>query len=370
MTKTGKSNWRDIQLRAFLKHFSESFLVTSELLASFGVLLPILFWGCASELNRDITKSELSQLNTLASSPPPTPTPTTILQSDRKEFPDGSVSNGWTNMSDNILLLHFNEGQFSSSFEETSGTASKDSVSCLNFASPMPTTSPIPTPTNFCPESGAYGVMGNGVELKGGAGGGSATTSTLNKIKIKLDSPETKNNTFVTVEFWMLWESELNGTVPFTVIPIGFVNYAVKIQTGTINAKSITAIGFTTTMTGADLWGIDTALIPLDKRWVHIAAVFANGKNPKNSLLYIDGQLQPLAQIFGTTNGNLPAGSEKVVSSTFRIGDWISTPPTPTNPDPSVDSARMFRGHIDELAIFNRQLSSEEILAHYNRQAP
>lgn len=267
-----------------------------------GTLLGVaLLSGCSSELNRIRIRETAAE---------------TVAPPAGMELPDGSITTGWTSMADNLLLLHLNEEAFATSFTDSSVSAY--TVTC---------TAPS------CPESAAYGKMKSGAYF----GGSQVLSTALTDIAIT-------NGSFVTVEFWMFWEGINN------VMPVGFNNYSLYFQQ---NAQSVPQFGFTTG--SGDIWGINAET--LRDRWVHVAAIFANGADAKLSRLFIDGEEQALSQVLGTTP-NFTTNSPKVVSAAFRAGGW----PTNTN--------NRFRGLLDEIAVYNRALDAATIKAHFDHQFP
>ncbi len=130
-----------------------------------------------------------------------------------------------------------------------------------------------------------------------------------------------------TVEFWMYWTGTNNQ------MPFGFNAYDLYFASQ--------GFGFNT---GAgDVWGISTA--GLANRWVHVAAAFYNG-DAKKSRLWIDGAEQTLTQRRNTT------GSATATTSA-RISGWAT------------DTGYKFGGKIDEVAVYNRLLTTGEVLSHY-----
>jgi hypothetical protein len=133
-----------------------------------------------------------------------------------------------------------------------------------------------------------------------------------------------------TVTFWMYWNGGYHDgwSMPFSwdsQYDIGFNDNGY--------------FGFNTY--NSDVWGISSS--GLSNRWVYVTAIFYNG-DAKNSRLFIDGIEQTLSQKQGST------GSSSV-SNSARIGSG------------SDSSNYFFDGFIDEVRVWNRSLSQDEIRA-------
>ncbi len=143
-----------------------------------------------------------------------------------------------------------------------------------------------------------------------------------------LTGVNTAAGAYNTVEFWMYWTGT-NAQMPF-----GFNSYDLYFA----------AEGFGFNTAAGDVWGISTA--GLANRWVHVAAAFYNG-DAKKSRLWIDGAEQTLTQRRNTT------GSATATTSA-RISGWAT------------DTGYKFGGKIDEVAMYNRRLTTGEVLTHYH----
>ena len=91
-----------------------------------------------------------------------------------------------------------------------------------------------------------------------------------------------------------------------------------------------------------DIYGITGASAKLANNWHHIAAVFTNSGTVQNSL-FIDGVEQSLSTVQGSSHAN------RTVGSNFRISGWMN------------GSGYRFNGLMDELRIYKRGLSANEI---------
>lgn len=147
-----------------------------------------------------------------------------------------------------------------------------------------------------------------------------------------------------TVAFWMYWERD-NTSMPFswgsdngyndlwlvTGYPYGGMN------------------GFGFNSGNGDIYGVSND--DLDSRWVHVTAVFQNGYNASNgNVLYIDGVRQNLSQqAWG-------GGSNRGADSYIQLSGW------------DAGSGYEFPGRLDELFVYNRGLTDEEVLSIYHAE--
>ncbi|MBK8304800.1 MAG: LamG domain-containing protein [Chloracidobacterium sp.] len=137
--------------------------------------------------------------------------------------------------------------------------------------------------------------------------------------------------TDVTVDFWMYWNGQ--ATPDLGQMPFGFHRYDLYFYEG--------GFGFNA---GSELWGMPSD--GLANRWVHVAGIFHNG-NVSQSRLFIDGVEQQLSARIGTPGVGY-------ATDDARIGGWL------------YDNDYDFSGKVDELEIFNRALTQQEIQAIVN----
>jgi len=132
-----------------------------------------------------------------------------------------------------------------------------------------------------------------------------------------------------SVSFWMYWDGTDN------MMPIGWDRYDLWLYSG--------AFGFNTG--NSDVFGVSSA--GLAGGWHHVVAVFNNGDYNQNKL-YIDGAARTLSQqlsIQFTPNAQ--------VQSTMVIGGW------------TYNSGYLFSGRIDEVGVYNGELSPTQVTALY-----
>ncbi len=150
-------------------------------------------------------------------------------------------------------------------------------------------------------------------------------------VDLSIPSINTTAGADVTVDFWMYWNGQ--STLEYGQMPVGFYSYDLYFYDN--------GFGFNS---GGNLWGMPSE--GLANRWVHVAGIFHNG-DVSQSRLFIDGVEQQLTARIGTPGvGN--------VTPNARIGGWL------------YNNDYEFYGRIDEVEIFNRVLTPQEILTIYN----
>ncbi|CAG0930240.1 MAG: hypothetical protein EFKGCFLK_01207 [Rhodocyclaceae bacterium] len=180
---------------------------------------------------------------------------------------------------------------------------------------------PFPAPATISPaRPGSPGTCGYG-SFSGGA---------LNLPVSANTAPGAKT----TVSFWMYW----NGAN--SVMPIGWFRHDLWLVNG--------HFGFNTA--NSDVYGISSA--GLANRWAHVSAVFTNGGVTANKL-YIDGVPQALTLRQSTTNPSMA-----VVNANLRASGWQS------------DNGYRFRSRIDEVNVFDGEMTQSQVLAQYNAVHP
>lgn len=128
-----------------------------------------------------------------------------------------------------------------------------------------------------------------------------------------------------TVEFFMYWDGVAGG------MPFGFNTYDLWFNG--------TRFGFNSGC--SDNWGINSTA--LRNRWVHVVAVFTNAGTAQNKL-YINGVQQTLS---GSIRCNGSA------TSSVGISSWRGS------------SGYYMRGRVDEVSVYNGELSSARVSAHW-----
>jgi len=105
---------------------------------------------------------------------------------------------------------------------------------------------------------------------------------------------------------------------------------------------------------GGETWGVDGVTnVREPKRWVHLAGTYKNGEGAK---FYVDGVLDATADIVGEIARD---------RSPIRIGAWQEYV-GPGHPcEYWTCFGRFFDGQIDEVRVYNRALSDEDVQALY-----
>lgn len=183
--------------------------------------------------------------------------------------------------------------------------------------------SPLPTPVDAAPaRPGKPGTCAYG-SFPGPAGNGGALS--IGGLAVSL-APGAKTS----VSFWMYWD----GTN--SVMPMGWNRHDLWLVNG--------HFGFNTG--NSDVYGISSA--GLANRWAHVVAEFTNG-NVAGSALYIDGVAQVLTQRQSTPNNTY-----SYANATLRVGGW------------QTDTNYRFSGRIDEVKVFDGQLTPVEVTTLFN----
>lgn len=139
----------------------------------------------------------------------------------------------------------------------------------------------------------------------------------------------TSPNSVVTIEAWLYWDG---GDAQF---PWGFYSYDVFFAYG--------GVGFN--RGASDLYGVSSS--GLANKWIHLAAVMYHNQNyTVANKIYINGIQQTLSQM---------SGSSGTVSLTKNlvIGGWAN------------NTSGRWTGRIDEFAVYNYELTAEQILNHF-----
>ena len=141
-----------------------------------------------------------------------------------------------------------------------------------------------------------------------------------------------------TVSFWMKWNGSFEGTMGLAIweeAGYSLVLYAPN--------SSTVFFGFNTA--NYDCLGVDAS--GWGNRWIHVSAVFYNGK-PQNSKLYINGELQTLQQ---KRAASTPETAKVLTAGTdLNIGGAVID---------GIDYA--FAGQIDDVRVHNKELTVEEV---------
>jgi hypothetical protein len=191
---------------------------------------------------------------------------------------------------------------------------------------------------NLLDLGGRYNGEVNGTGLKYALGRYSqAVKSYYNHYNIKVHIPEMNNYDVITVSAWLKWSG-----FSCCVMPFGFTRYDIYTCCGNF--------GFNTSC--ADIFGISDATSKLYRQgFFHIVAEFHKGDDFYNNKLWINGEPQILSQQRGT-----PCLKYAEFGEYFYIFGW------------GANSAYRHFGKVDQLRMFNRALTDDEVRALYNEQ--
>lgn len=176
----------------------------------------------------------------------------------------------------------------------------------------------------------------NNLSILSGGNGASLSGNSLMNQRITIDNipVDTTGGAKTTVEFWMNWDGLTEIAKPFGwngLYDLGFqgtVDPAFGFNTGNSNILGISSEG-------------------LKNKWVHVAAVFVNGKpTPGNVELYINGEKQELKEMLPSS----PTTSSRTVTSSIFLGGW------------GFNDSYDFGGGLDELKIWNGSRTEQEIV--------
>ena len=201
-------------------------------------------------------------------------------------------------------------------FDENDGTTAVDSSGSGNDG----------TLVNMDPATDwVTGFTGNSLHFDS-----SNDTVTINNLAV-----DTTAGAHNTVSFWMKWDGG-NGEMP-----VGWeVGYDLFLYGG--------FFGFNTGE--SNVLGMRVADIPggLVNRWVHVTAVFYNGVPSADTVkLYVDGQLMEIEDCYAS----YPTTVSRSVTEDLWISGWGS------------NGGYKFGGSLDEVRVYNRELSADEVAA-------
>jgi flagellin-like protein len=169
------------------------------------------------------------------------------------------------------------------------------------------------------------GKFGGAVKFNGANG----DTVVIDNVPVNLTSGARN-----TVEFWMYWNGG-NWQMPFgwnVNYDLYLADNAFGFNTGEANIEGFSGTSF------------------LSNSWHHVVAIFYNGvPSAPNVELWVDGNKMTVTHQYG--NGP----SSRSVTQKVFISGWGPT------------SGYKFNGIIDEVRIYNRALTPEEIWNHYVR---
>lgn len=202
-------------------------------------------------------------------------------------------------------------------FDEGEGSVTYDAAGTSNGSLVIGPTG-TQTSVSSAWSSGGTGVLGGALYFDG-----TDDYIDLSNLPVSTDSGGK-----TSVSFWLYW-MDVNSDMPF-----GFTDYDL------IFSKTY-GFGFNTNH--GDLYGISET--GFANSWKHIVAVFDNG-TIENNLVYVNGVLETSSQRRGTS-------LSRNVGASARIASWMT------------GSSNCFKGIIDDVKIYNRALSEDEVKILY-----
>ena len=168
-----------------------------------------------------------------------------------------------------------------------------------------------------------------------------------NRIKLPVNSARIGN--IVTVDFWMKWDGQ-GRTNDKIEVPLGFTSPILWLDYRSDRAPNSMALSLAA---GNNVVGVIKNRDVFADQWVHIAAVLKNNQPLDRSEIYINGVKQTL--------GPVPPEPSSDSNLIFNVNEITIGARTVGGP------FYVFHGLIDEVGIFNRALSAEEIANIYNQ---
>ncbi|MBU0456940.1 MAG: hypothetical protein KKD75_02235 [Nanoarchaeota archaeon] len=246
------------------------------------------------------------------------------VSNDIGELPNNQSYDSYANMSGNVLLLHFNNdstyGENDTFFYDYSG--SENNGTCNQTA-------------GTCPTYDDSGRFSKALDFDGLPDNNTVTVPYSQSLNI------TQN---FTIEAWVTRSSTDNDMHIAARDESGARIYALKQYDNKFEFKVWKNNFFASTLTGTTIVEVN------ESKWYHVVGVYSYGGDGSSTMdLYVNGQKDQ-------TTATTAAGPINDLSSPLYVGfrgigdgDW--------------------EGKIDEVAIFNRSLSEQEIINHYKKGA-
>jgi hypothetical protein len=119
---------------------------------------------------------------------------------------------------------------------------------------------------------------------------------------------------------------------------------------GTLNASGMPALGYEWNNNAESTWNFNTGLYPLPNQWSFVALVI----QPTNTTIYLE-YVDPNTGALDVYSTNNPGTN---VAASFNTQSTIGT-------DLEFANARAFTGSIDEVAVYNRVLTGNQLLSQF-----
>lgn len=238
-----------------------------------------------------------------------------------QELPDNATSEsdyttGNANMTNNTLLLHLDETTSATDYMDSSGNS--DAVSCNSGASQ-------------CPTVAATGLFDDAADFDGSDDYLVTTNSSIDPSASEF-----------TAELWVQLDTLNSGASQNFLSQGSDTSSTICSDTGSgrtwlyLDLNTLTVSSY---LTGAQL---DSEWMPVINRWHHVALV----RDADDLILYVDGEarVQGSATSLSSTTGPFYLGANKSCNA-------------------------ILDGKLDDVAVFSRALSADEVRDHYLRGA-
>ena len=228
-------------------------------------------------------------------------------------FPDNASSSGWINMTGNVLLLHAEEAAGTITFSDSSGN--NNNGACVTV----------------CPTAGATGRIGSGISF----GGTNTPISFGSHASLKVEGGG------FSISFWMKANALANDTVLMSSSPSDGQGFFLALNRWGNPSIDLAKSG-----------AVDQDLAHTFNTgtWYHVAMVQSHSAGHPTAIEYF---------VNGASIGSFPDVTDYFPSTgSNQILGYASNPVTGSD----------FNGVLDEIAIWNRELTAAEIQTIYQNQ--
>lgn len=114
---------------------------------------------------------------------------------------------------------------------------------------------------------------------------------------------------------------------------------------------NLASFGILQNFSGGTGWWCTPTNSILTGTWYHVAATYDDSSTTNNAVLYINGVSQTVTEV------STPSGTRSSDAAAVQLlGNWVT------------DATRAFDGIMQDLRVYNRLLSANEILNEYNKR--
>ena len=185
---------------------------------------------------------------------------------------------------------------------------------------------------------GRNGILTNGVKWGVGQFGSVLDFDGLGQY---VDIPKTEHYDIITVSAWVAPNSAGQNSAGM------IVGKDTTVDRWTWNVMTSNRLQFRHGWTSSNgRWNTPVNVLPQDGSWHNVVVIYDSSSSANDPEMYIDGVSQTIIE------GNTPAGSAITTSQNYIIGNRTS-------------GNRTFDGQIDDVRIYNRALSRQEIREIY-----